>query len=141
MSNKELFVDDDAAIRRTLAEFGRFLDERRFEEWSELFCEDGVFGVNQGRDAVLAAMLTGELATVPELFRKHATVNSTIVIDGDGATATSDLLLFERWGEDRPWDMRFGFYEDQLRRVGDRWLIAHRQLTWTANPIEDSNSR
>lgn len=125
-------------IRRTLAEFGRFLDERRFAEWSELFDEDAIFGETRGRAAILARMLEGELATKPELFRKHATVNSTIVVDGDRATAVSDLLLFER-GPDDQWLMRFGLYEDTLLQAGARWLIQRRQLSWTANPIDDGN--
>lgn len=125
-------------IRRTLAEFGRFLDEREWERWSELFCEDGSFGQTQARAQILAYMLTSPLATDPTLFRKHATVNSTILVDGEKAVATSDLLLFERFGEG-PWDFRFGKYEDVFRHVGDRWLIEHRQLLWTANPIHDGN--
>jgi hypothetical protein len=125
-------------IRRTLAEFGRYLDERRFVEWSELFCEDGGFGDTKGRAQILSDMERGQLGTEPELFRKHATVNSTITVNGETATAISDMLLFERWGEG-PWDFRFGRYEDTLRKVDDRWLFEHRQLLWTANPIHDGN--
>jgi hypothetical protein len=125
-------------IRRTLAEFGRYLDERRFVELSELFCEDGSFGQTTGRAEILSEMLGGPLATKPELFRKHATVNSTIVVSDASAEVTSDLLLFERWGEG-PWDFRFGRYEDSFRQVKERWLIERRQLLWTANPIHDGN--
>jgi 3-phenylpropionate/cinnamic acid dioxygenase small subunit len=131
-------MTSEESIRQTLALFGRYLDERRFDEWSELFCEDGGFGTTTGRSEILSHMLTGELATIPTLFRKHATVNVTIEVDGDHATAVSDLLLFERHGT-AAWDTRFGMYTDRLRRVDDRWLIAHRQLTWTANPIADGN--
>jgi ketosteroid isomerase-like protein len=131
-------VSSQDEIRRTLAEFGRFLDERRFTEWSELFTDEATFGETAGRATILAKMLEGELATQPELFRKHATVNSTILVEGDHATAVSDLLLFER-ETDGAWLMRFGLYEDTLRQVGDRWLIQRRQLSWTANPIDDGN--
>jgi len=131
-------MNPEEEIRRTLAEFGRHLDERRFVEWSELFCEDGVFGQTSGRDRILAEMLAGQLATEPRLFRKHATVNTTIVVKGTSAVVSSDLLLFERWGESS-WDFRFGKYEDVFRQVSERWLIERRQLIWTANPIHDGN--
>jgi 3-phenylpropionate/cinnamic acid dioxygenase small subunit len=138
LQRKDSIVTDEESIRQTLARFGRLLDERRFEAWSELFCEDGGFGTTAGRSEILSRMLTGELATMSDLFRKHATVNITIEVDGDRATAESDLLLFERRAG-LPWDMRFGRYTDRLRRVDDSWLIEHRQLTWTANPIDDGN--
>jgi hypothetical protein len=131
-------MNAEEAIRRTLAEFGRYLDERRFVEMSDLFCEDGSFGATAGRAQILAEFLGGPLAKEPDLFRKHATVNSTIAVDGTSAAVASDLLLFERRGQG-PWGMRFGIYEDVFREVGDRWLIEHRQLLWTANPIHDGN--
>jgi 3-phenylpropionate/cinnamic acid dioxygenase small subunit len=126
-------LSDEGEIRRTLAEFGQYLDQRRFEEWAALFTEDATFQHLERRQVILDFMLTEELATIPELFRKHDTTNVVITLSGDTAHVESDLVLFERLGN-RPWEFRFGKYIDEFVRE-DRWLFANRQLHWTANGL------
>jgi 3-phenylpropionate/cinnamic acid dioxygenase small subunit len=128
-------MNDEAEIRRTLAEFGQYLDERRFDEWSQLFAEDAIFMRLQRRDAIRSFMLGEELATMPELFRKHVTSNLVIKLEGDRAHVESDLVLFERLGGG-PWILRFGKYIDDMVRDVDRWRIQERQLSWTANGLD-----
>jgi len=126
-------MNDEGEIRRTLAEFGQFLDERRFDEWAQLFTEDATFMGVQPRGEILTMMLGGELATIPELFRKHVTSNAVIRLDGARAHVESDLVLFERLAE-APWIFRFGRYIDDFVRE-DRWRFHERQLIWTANGL------
>jgi 3-phenylpropionate/cinnamic acid dioxygenase small subunit len=127
-------MSDEDGIRRTLAAFGQCLDERRFDEWSQLFLEDAVFLHLRGRATILKFMLGEELATIPELFRKHVTENAIITVDGDRAHVESDLVLFERLGEGS-WVFRFGKYLDEMTLHDGRWLFAERQLVWTANGL------
>jgi 3-phenylpropionate/cinnamic acid dioxygenase small subunit len=120
-------MTDEESIRRTVAEFCQFLDDRRFEDWSKLFTEDGEFQHLKGRVEILQFILGDQLATIPELKRKHTISNIIIDVSGDEATAASDLVIFDRMG-DGPWTYKVGDYTDKLVRQGDRWLFAKRQL-------------
>jgi len=127
-------MTDEEGVRRTMALFCQYLDERRFAEFSDLFSADGVFGRATGPAAILEMMSGGGLARRPELFRKHLCGNIVIEVHDAQAEATSDLVLFERDGE-QPWQLRFGSYHDVLVRQGEAWLFLNRQLTWTANGL------
>jgi ketosteroid isomerase-like protein len=125
-------MTDEDSIRNTLARFCQTLDSRQFEAWAATFTPDGVFGRSNGRAAILSMILGGELATQPELRRKHTVTNAIIEVDGDTAAVTSDLVMFDQVG-DTPWTIRVGRYTDQLARQSDgSWLFTHRQLNWVA---------
>jgi 3-phenylpropionate/cinnamic acid dioxygenase small subunit len=130
-------VNDEGEIRRTIAEYCQYMDERRFEEWSRLFAEDARFQTTRQRGAILSLILGEELATVPDLFRKHVATNLIIDLDGDSAHVVSDLVLFERH-DGGPWILRFGKYADKMVRQGKRWLFQERQVIWTANGLEEN---
>jgi hypothetical protein len=130
----------DSQIRRTIAQFGQYLDERRFAEWAALFTEDAAFQhLTGGRAEIQAHMETEELARLPELYRKHAAVNPIIDIGNGAAHAETDLVLYERLGAG-PWILRMGKYTDDLVPGPDGpdgpWLFANRQLAWTANGLD-----
>lgn len=123
-------MTDEDAIRNTIARFCQHLDSRRFVEWTETFTEDGRFNQLQGRAAILAMIQVGELATKPDLHRQHAVTNSVIDVDGDTATATSDLAMYDRYG-DGPITVQTGRYYDRLARQPDgAWLFTERRLEW-----------
>lgn len=124
-------MSDEEQIRRTLAQFCVFLDERRFREWSELFTEDGVFCEHTGRAAIFAWISGDELATTPQLQRKHTVHNVLIDVEGDQARASADLVMFDKFG-DKPWFILTGTYTDHLVRDGDRWRFKNRQLALLA---------
>lgn len=126
----------DSQIRRTIAQFAQYLDERRFVEWSELFTEDATFQHLSGRAEILAFMQGDELGTMPDLFRKHITANLIISATEAEAAVESDLILHERLGTG-PWILRHGKYTDRLVPAADgRWRFADRQLRWTANGLD-----
>ena len=123
-------MSDEDRIRNTVARYSHCLDDRRFKEWSETFTEDGVFGGRNGRAAIYQNILGGELATIPELQRRHIVTNLEIMVRGDEAQATSDLLMYDKRGEDA-WTLRVGRYYDTLRRQPDGdWLFSQRRLEW-----------
>src|SRR5438067_12821629 len=123
-------MTDADEVRNTLARFCQYLDDRRFEEWSRTFAEDGAFGERVGRATILSWIQGAELATRPELKRKHAVVNAVVQVDGDRAQASSDLVMFDQVG-DGPVSIRIGRYDDELRRQSNgEWLFARRRLTW-----------
>lgn len=125
-------MSDEEQIRRTLAEFCVFLDERRFREWSDLFTEDGVFCDHVTREAIYTWISGDELATKPELKRKHTVHNVLIDVSGDEARATADLVMFDKTG-DSPWFILTGKYTDHLVRDDGRWRFRNRQLALLAS--------
>lgn len=123
-------MTDEDAIRNTIARFCQHLDSRRFVEWTETFTEDGKFNQLHGRPAILQMIQAGELATKPDLRRQHAVTNSIIDVSGDTATATSDLAMYDRYG-DGPITVQTGRYYDRLARQPDgTWLFTERRLEW-----------
>jgi ketosteroid isomerase-like protein len=121
-------VTDAEEIRNTIARFAQCLDDRRFKEFSETFAEDGAFADRKGRQAIYDWISKAELAQRPELKRKHAIVNVIVEIDGDRATSTSDLVMFDQVA-DGPVSIRTGRYTDELAKQSDgRWLIKLRNL-------------
>jgi ketosteroid isomerase-like protein len=121
-------VTDADEIRNTIARFAQCLDDRRFKEFSETFAEDGAFADRKGRQAIYDWISKAELASRPELKRKHAIVNVIVEVDGDRATSTSDLVMFDQVG-DGPVTIRTGRYTDELAKQPDgRWLIKLRNL-------------
>src|ERR1043165_2998005 len=93
-----LMTDEDI-IRNTVAHYSHCLDDRRFREWSETFTEDGVFGSRHGRAAIYENILGGELATIPDLQRRHIVTNLELMVHGDTAEAISDLLMYDKRGD------------------------------------------
>ena len=121
-------MTDADQIRNTLARFCQLLDDRRFVEWSETFTEDGIFGERVGRATILKWIQGAELATRPELKRKHTAVNSIIDVQGDRASATTDLVMYDKV-DDSPWSIRIGRYYDELvRQPSGDWLFSKRRL-------------
>lgn len=126
-------MSDEERIRRTYAEFCHALDNRQFEEWSQLFTEDGEFagpeGSVIGREAILAMISGGTLARTPNLRRKHTIHNLVLDVRGDEATGVCDLVQFDLPGAG-PYEIVIGKYVDRLARQSDgRWLFAFRQVT------------
>jgi 3-phenylpropionate/cinnamic acid dioxygenase small subunit len=124
-------VSDEEQIRRTLSQFCVYLDERRFREWCEIFTEDAELFSYHGRQEIYDWISNDELARVPDLVRKHTLHNILLEIDGDRATGTADLVMFDKYAG-APWKILTGKYTDEFVRDGDRWLIAKRQLVLTA---------
>lgn len=116
------------AIRRTLAQYAQLCDDGRFDDWADLFTEDGRFAVYDqsytGRDELKNFM---EKAQPPERRGKHVIAAAVIDIEGSQARASTDFVFVAKR------DGKFiitsaGRYIDRLVRETDRWRFAERRI-------------
>ena len=59
---------------------------------------------------------------------KHCVMNEIIKVNGDEATAISDIIVVRSKGESALVNGLAGRYEDQLVEQGDRWLFKNRKV-------------
>lgn len=126
-------IEDRAAIKRLLLDYGRDLDRGDFAAYSRLFAAEGEWsgsiGTFRGPAAIQAAMektfapKPGVAAPKPRSF--HLLTNAMIDIDGDRATAVSKWT-FVRVADNKPVIANAGEYEDVLVRENGRWRFAKR---------------
>ena len=112
---------DIEGIRHLLAEYCLASDQCRYDDWAELFGEDGVVYAFRrewsGHDT-----LVGFISNAPEGVH----INSSIRIDLDGDRA-SVLSNFVFLGHDEQ-VASMGLYEDEVVRDGTRWRFARRAI-------------
>ncbi len=120
----QLTTDDRLDIQELMARYSRAIDFGRWEELPGFFTEDctldfgKTMGSHRGRDGGggFATMLSGIGLTM-----RHYVTNCIIEGGGDRATATTYVLAFTgHLGSLMP---TTGRYEDELRKVGGRWLL------------------
>ena len=128
---------DKLEIREIIERSVRYVDDQDGEAFAELFEEDGVLQlagtVFTGREALRAmfagATPAGKWTAPGELLKRpgmtHLTTNPVIDVDGDVATAETDMITFParpgRQGEEsRCWPAA----RDRLRRT-ERGTMAH----------------
>ena len=143
---------DKLEIREIIERSVRHIDDQDGAAFAELFEEDGVLQlagtVFAGREA-LRAMLGGATParkwTAPgELLKQpgvmHLTTNPIVDVDGDGATAETDMITFRRGPDGRAKIALLARYRDRLRRTDEgRWLIASRTGVSVAVPGEEGS--
>ena len=125
-------LEEKDAIHETIANYCFHFDGAEFDQWVDLFTDDGVFdagtvGVQKGKDALRAFLknirLTNGLPMV-----KHCVMNEIIKVNGDEATAKSYIVVVRSKGEGALVNGLAGRYEDQLVKQGDRWLFKNRKV-------------
>jgi hypothetical protein len=120
----QLTVQDRLDIQELMAIYSRAIDFGRWEELPDLFTDDctldfgKVMGAHRGKDAVrgFGKMLAGSGLTM-----RHYVGNCIISGDGERAEATTYVLAFT--GQQGSLSPTTGRYEDELRKVGGRWLL------------------
>jgi ketosteroid isomerase-like protein len=122
-------VTDFDEIRNTIARNNHALDDRRYDDCVRTYALDGVIAGRRGHTAIREFMNGQELATRPELERRHVNTNIAVTVTGDLAEAVSDLLVYDKVA-DGPWTLTaVGRYTDSLARQADgSWLFAERKL-------------
>jgi 3-phenylpropionate/cinnamic acid dioxygenase small subunit len=141
-------------VHHLLVAEAELLDDRRFEEWLELFTEDVEYTApvrvskkNPGPDVVDANLLFDEnLASLTLRVKRLGTdvawaedppsftrrlVSNIRVQAGEGEDeleAKSNLMLFRSRSDGGQHDIICGQREDTLRRVGDQLKIARRRI-------------
>ena len=122
-------------IRRTIARYSMLCDDGRFEEWAELFTEDGRFHVMgatyEGRAAAREFI---EAAMPAEVRGKHVTTNPLISVDSWNGVARvwTDFVFATPKGQ----VTMIGRYHDEMERGEDKvWRFRLRELVlWGGEP-------
>jgi hypothetical protein len=136
------YANDRAEIDDLFSRYLFALDWQEPEQYGAVFAPDGVLvwagGTVNGRAAIVEEMRKARAAdektnaATPALRpfkRRHFVSNFVVRIDGDRATARSLWFEFNNDNsERRPYVGAYGHLEDELRRVGGRWLIARHQV-------------
>ncbi len=139
---------DKLEIREVIERSMRAIDDQAGERLAALFDEDAVLQlagtVFRGRDAIGKMFRSadpphwtepGELLKQPAVVHRGA--NPVIDVDGDTATAETDLLVLERDEEGRARITLVARYRDRLRRNDDgSWVITNRTGVSIARPGE-----
>jgi len=137
---------DKLEIRDVIERSMRYIDDAAGERLAALFDEDGVLQlagtVFSGRAEIGKMFRAPEPSrwTEPgELLKQPAVVhrgsNPVIDVDGDTATAETDLLVLERDEDGRARITLVARYRDRLRRGHDgRWVITNRTGVSVARP-------
>jgi ketosteroid isomerase-like protein len=117
-------MDDARAIERLIIDYAAHNDAAKWEAVAALYVPEGRMSrptapddFIESRDAILAAFKSRPARTT-----RHICANIRIDIDGDTATATSQILLFA--SHDAP---KVGSYHDKLTRTADGWRFTERR--------------
>jgi hypothetical protein len=135
-------MNDYEAIRRTIAVYAQLLDDRRFEEIGELFCEDGVLPwagqTFRGRAEIVQGLPLTQPATPHSI--KHFVFSPVIDLQGAEASAWSDVIV-SLVSVEGPAQMSFvGRYHDQLRREDGMWRFVRHITVQTGAPLPDGET-
>jgi hypothetical protein len=128
-------LEDREEIRQLIKDYGRFLDQREFGAFSQLFAEKegewiGGMGKAKGPQAIRKLMedsignSTGKAG--PPNY--HLFTNEIIRLNGDKAEATTKWMFVVQGENGRPQPFYLGHYEDSLMRENGRWKFLRRTV-------------
>ena len=123
-----LTVEDRLEILELLSRYNLAADDKDVEAMVADFTEDGMiegfYSTGQGKEAMrrdLPAIFEAE-----GTLKRHLALNPRMAGDGDEAEVSYILLVVE--GEERPAVGATALIRDELRKVGDRWLVARHRI-------------
>jgi SnoaL-like domain len=139
---------DKLEIRELIERSMRYLDDEAGGRLAELFAEDGVLQVAgtvfAGRESIRQLFNhpdppqwsePDQLLTQPPTA--HWSSNPVIDLDGDTATAETDMLVVKRDETGRAAVTLVARYRDRLRRGENGWVIVNRTGVSVARPGEE----
>ena len=123
-----LSVVDRLEVLELLSRYNLAADDKDVEAMVADFTEDGMiegfYSTGQGKEAMrrdLPAIFEAE-----GTLKRHLALNPRMFGDGDEAEVSYVLLVVE--GEERPAVGATALIRDELRKVGDRWLVARHRI-------------
>jgi ketosteroid isomerase-like protein len=123
-----LTAEDRLEIVDLVAGYNLAADEKDVEATLAEYADDGViegfYSTGRGKEAMrqdLPAIFDAE-----GTLKRHLAPNLKISGDGDVAEISYVLLVVE--GEERPAVGATAFIRDELRKVGDRWLVTRHHI-------------
>ncbi len=126
-------LEDREAIRIVLRDYGRLLDERKFDEFGQLFAADGEYlsgGTTRGptaiADSLRRIMGANSLGLAEPNF--HVLFNERIELHGDRADATSQSFFVAPGPDGAPQLIMMASYVDSLVRTPQGWKFAKRTV-------------
>ena len=124
-------LEDREEIRQLLMDYGRFLDQRDFRAFSELFAKTegewiGGMGRAKGSQAIRELMESTIGRNSSKTRSVHLFTNETIHINGDQATALTKWIFVVPGESNRPQLVFLGHYEDSMVRENGRWKFLRR---------------
>ncbi|MCW5770509.1 MAG: nuclear transport factor 2 family protein [Rhodospirillaceae bacterium] len=135
-------ADSREALRRLVHESGRFLDDRRYDDFVALFVDDGNYRVEVdapelSEKMVWMALTRDELAERFESAPMHEwrffqqtrlVAVDTVDVDGDDARSVATVSVFQTDDEGRTSCYAVARYHDTWRRAADRWRLLTRTV-------------
>jgi hypothetical protein len=138
-------LEDREAIRLVLRDYGKTLDERRFEDFGRLFAADGEYvsggQTTRGPEAIAAALrqiFSGNSFGLGEPSF-HVLFNERIELQGDRATATSQAFFVAPGADGAPRLIMMASYDDRFVRTPDGWRFARRVVSGSMLPRASTN--
>jgi 3-phenylpropionate/cinnamic acid dioxygenase small subunit len=130
---EDITVDDYAQIQQLYSRYNLTLDEKRQDDWLDCFTSDGaVEGANFGRFVgreQLKHFLAKYRADTHMFQMRHVVTNMLLDIQGDNARGSCYILHY-RTHRGHTELIAIGRYDDQLRKVDGKWLLAERKAFW-----------
>lgn len=133
-------LEDGAAIRAVLVDYGRALDNRDFPAYGALFARDGSWKGGMGSatspNSIASMVEAGFARMSPSLYERsnHVITSFDVDVDGDTATAWSRWTWVVVGADGKPQPERAGHYEDTLVREDGEWKFKSRQAVTEINP-------
>lgn len=132
-------LEDREAIRLLLRDYGRLLDERRFDEFGQLFAENGEYvagPTTRGPKAIAEALRRtfagNSLGLAEPNF--HVLFNERITLAGAKAIATSQSFFVAPGADGAPHLVLMASYEDELVKTVAGWRFAKRVVKGNMSP-------
>jgi len=137
---RQTILDDERLIRRTLALYCTLLDDRRFDDWSQVFTEDAEWIIPGTAFKGRAAIAAGVGATQPSVVGRVKHLSHPPAIEFTSfrtARAWSDVVVLSRNREGVWKILAAGRYYDDLEKEDGAWRLRRRQadIDTTTNPL------
>jgi hypothetical protein len=141
-------LEDEAAIRELLVEYGHDLDTLDLVAYSNLFAKEGTWkggiGSAKGPAGILAMLQKATAKSPPydplKVRSFHMMTNFHIQVDGDRAKARSKWTFFGRNDQNQLVPRLAGHYDDTFVREDGHWKFLSRVAPHD-NPNPDANGQ